>query len=210
VEAEMSQELELPTEIWFKILVLLDGVDLRICSALNSKMYRLTSEPTLWKETCFRNSFSPLIQDISLDRLEKDTKQINWKRVFLLNYRRRERAIFLDLLIKRTSDETLFGGLQVFHSLSSVTPSLSDGIYGDGCLQCMRDSDSANPNSLEHLRTLFAKAAANGILWEQGTSGNSLDSQERVNFLQHTLKMGCSWGASTKKIPKRFILEFDS
>ncbi|KAJ3356909.1 hypothetical protein HDU91_005476, partial [Kappamyces sp. JEL0680] len=58
---------ELPTEIWIKIVSLLDGTSLQRVSQVCLKWHCITSDERLWEQLCIENGFTmaaPLIQDL--------------------------------------------------------------------------------------------------------------------------------------------------
>lgn len=105
--------------------------------------------------------------------------------MFIQNYRAIQRNCLFDLLIRRASDETLFGS-----SLRINMPKANDALII--CEQCTHERDW----HLNHSDSITPS------LWNDGL--NSRDT-----FLRHTLSIGCWWSESVRfnKIPKEFILE---
>jgi hypothetical protein len=174
----------LPVEIWILIASYLDGISLRKISKLNKRCHQASNDNNLWKNICQKNNFSELIQDLSDKRFFQLIRNPNWKRVFIKNYRLRERNAFIDLLTKKVSEETLFGlNLRFQDKMPDSLLTL--------CKEC---------STSEH-RTL--NATHSNSVW------NQLEVQSTI--IQHTLSRDCclsSGSVSEYKvgIPKRFIL----
>ena len=143
--------------------------------------------------------------------------------MYFRGIRTREKTQFFDWLIRRTSDETLFGGSSPnSRSMSLSGMSLAHGDQSDRCEQCAREANMGL-KGLDHIACQF-QTSLHSILWDQGIPALPNAS----GFLHHTLKMGCLWGDSFPslsssppsssqgssysdriRIPKEFLLSYD-
>lgn len=175
----------LPVEIWILIASYLDGVSLRQISELNKHCHQASNDNNLWKNICKKNNFTELIQDLSDERLFLLIRKPNWKRVFIKNYRLRERNAFIDLLTKKVSEDTLFGSNLRFQD------KLPDSLLSF-CKEC---------STIEHGKL---NATHSISIWEH------LEVQSTI--IQHTLSRDCCLSSRSVSeynigIPKRFIIK---
>jgi hypothetical protein len=130
-----------PTEIWITIAHYLDGITLRKFSKLNKQCNKVSKENKIWENLCLRNGYtikSQLIQDLkSFINLSSDITMIDWRKVFIQNYRQNERNSIIDFLTKKVSEETLF-------NLQRIS-------YLENCPQCLIDDEKCHVgNMIQH------------------------------------------------------------
>jgi hypothetical protein len=168
----------------------LDPYSLRTISRVSRRFHILSNDQDHWKRICIANGINiPLIQDLDYPS-SSISVGVNWKQIYLRAIKIKERNLILDLLIRKTSDETLFGsGFQTILN-SSLEPALLER-----CEQCLEE---------KAILQVSCKQASR-VLWD-------LPVQTR-SFLQHTLKIGCSWGemksfSGRTRVPREFLLDY--
>ena len=119
---------------------------------------------------------------------------IDWKRVFIRGLRTREKNSFFDLLIRRTSDLTLFN-----ISMSQLPEDIV------ACPQCQKEKEEQDESTF--VSSIHGSSfRLHSILWDDGFSSGS---PGRSEFLKHNLKLGCIWAESPRvKVPKEFLLDY--
>ena len=162
----------------------LDPHSLRTISGVSRRHHLLANDQNHWRRICVENGINlPLIEDLGS---QDDKTAINWKRVWLRAVQIKERNLFFDLLIRKTSDETLFGcGLQrvVDITLEPV----------EKCRQCSEEKSLLKVTCRQVSR----------VLWDLPTQPRS--------FLDHTLKIGCDWSQmqTRSRVPREFLLDYN-
>jgi F-box-like len=181
---------DLPTETWIIIMSFLDPFSLRTMSRVSRRCHILSNDQELWKRICIANGINlPLIQDLDSPSSSR-LVNVNWKHIYLKATKIKERNLFFDLLIRKTSDETLFGS-----GLQKVLDSALEPILVERCEQCLKEKTILQVSCKQ----------ASRVLWDLPMQPSS--------FLQHTLKIGCSWGemqtfAERNRVPREFLLDY--
>lgn len=140
---------------------------------------------------------------IARDESSATTSTIDWKRVFVRGLRTRERNAFFDIMIRRTSDQTLFN-----ISMSQIPEEAMNITNFGRCEECVREESAEEGTNLDYLST-SSPSRLHSLLWDHNFHEYS-QPRSRSDFLRHTLKLGCIWADSPRvKVPKEFLLDYN-